>query len=199
MRTVIIYLLAGLCAFLFSACHNKVTSKEALIDYIKDEAHGTIKSATSSGILYRIAFRPVDLIVEHELKANKNYNKDSLKDMYSDCLYFTLSLSRDSMDLFGGMSDNFEELLKKISFDLRESITLNAKESGTVFYVADYIYPRMFHSTGNTTILLCFKDKELRKLKDFSIQIKDFVNETDEVVVFDFLKKSLDKTPYLVL
>jgi hypothetical protein len=181
----------------FANCANKTVSKATLIDYVKDERNGTCRSTTVNGTQYKITYRPIELILEQELKANSGYNKDSLRTVYSDCLYFVLSMNRDSTEIFGRLSENYETLLKQVSFGLQELVTLKDKDQ--VFFLADYAYPRMYGGTGSTSVLLCFHDPKLKELEEFTIDVKDFLNQSEENLQFQFSKQDLDHIPDLKL
>ena len=199
MSAVAKYLLAGFVLF-FTGCAHKTVNKTTLLSYLQEDRNGTSGAATVNGVRYKVTFRPNDLIIEHELKAKPGYNKDSLRTVYSDCLYFVLTISQDSTEIFGRLSENYETLLRQVSFGMKELVTLKEnRDNGSVFFLADYVYPRMYGSTGGTSVLLCFQDPGLKQLKEFTIEVKDFLGQSGEYLRFRFLKQDLDHIPDLKL
>lgn len=198
MQVIAKYLLICLVP-LFAGCAHRTVDKPALLNYLQQEQNGTSGSATINGAHYKVTYRPADLIIEQELKVNSGYNKDSLREIYSNCLYFVLSMSRDSTDIFGRLSENYVALLKQVSFGMQELVTLKDNDSHQVFFLADYTYARMYGSTGGTSVLLCFRDPGLKKLDKFTIEVKNFLNQNEEDLQFQFLKKDLDHIPDLKL
>lgn len=187
---------------LFLSCSNKYrTDKVTLIEYIKNEENGLTHEVILGPNNYRVTYRPTELILEQELKANASCNRDSLFEVYADCRYFVLSLKHDSLEIFGRRYNNFEELLKRISFNMSDYVTMVDQKSGDVFYLSDYVYPRMYNSTSSTSILLCFKDPRLTTTKDLTLHVKDFLSEAQqqEILNFNFLKTHIDNIPTLQL
>jgi hypothetical protein len=114
-------------------------------------------------------------------------------------LYFILSISKDSAEVLGKLTENFNTLLKDFSFNLQEYIFLKDNSTNSVYYLKDFVYPRLYASTSSTSVLLCFKEKELVNKNDLTIYIKDFVNNSGDKLKFNFSKKDIDNTPSLKL
>lgn len=195
------YLKYVVCSILFlevfSCSPSKDLSKDELISFIKQQENGLQKHASSLGVDYSVTYRPLDLIIEQSIKSNPHFNIDSIRTTYSDCFYFILKISKDDSNTSVQSDQSFTSYLKTISFDLSDYITLNG--SNSIFHLYDFTSPRTYGETGSTSIILCFKDKRLRDLTDFTISIKDFINDNEEELQFSFLIKDIKKIPALEL
>jgi len=185
--------------FLSSCAFKGHVNKETLVEYVNNVNNGLAKEVIASNIRYKIVYKPLDLIIEQELRANSNYKQDSLKNLYSNCLYFILSISRDSSDVLSLPRPDFTSLLKTISFELNNKIILTENSTNSVFYLGDFIYPRMYGSTRSASILLCFKDPGLQNISDFTISVQDFVNNSPHNLEFEFESIDLENIPKLKL
>jgi hypothetical protein len=178
-------------------CQRKTLNKQELLKYINLKENGVSSSHVTQGIEYKLTYRPLDFIIEQELHADPTLSHDSLRNVYSDRLYFVLSVSQDSSELFSHRRPDFEDLLKKFSFGLSEVIRLNMNEID--YYVSDFVYPRMYASTNSTSVLICFKDKQFKSPNDFKFCVKDFVNNSPEEIKFQFFSDDINNIPNLKL
>lgn len=187
-------LVAVVLLFVVSCSKKQSVDKVELLNYISAPEHGLFQSQESSGVIYSLRYKPNDLIIEQELLIHPSYNTDSLKKSYSGNLYFILSLSRDSADIFSRRTNDYVNLLNKVAFGLKEFICLKTDKQKTV-HLHNFIYPRLYGSTSDTQILLCFNDDDLAERNGFSVWIKDFVNDSDESLRFNFSKNVLENVP----
>jgi hypothetical protein len=185
-------------AFLLGACSAESLSKKELIKYLNNEKNGTVRSRTELGKQYKLVFRPSDLVIERELAAKK-LNPDSLKASLQNRLYFILSLSADSAELFRYDNERFGSLLKDVSFRLAEYISLKDEENKQEFFLSDFICPRTYGMGSSTSVLLCFDDKDLSKTRKYTLYIRDFLNESPDKLKFEFDRTDLEKVPRLKL
>ena len=168
-----------------------------LMAYINNKNNGVKRECESNGINYSLKYKPQDLIVQQDLEGHPRFNKDSLRAFYSDCKYFVLAISYEGKEIFSARSKAFESMLKEVSFGLKEDIFLEENETGELFYLTGFIYPRLYGVTPFTSILLCFKDKRLKTIGDFTLYVKDFLNGSAQNLKFEFSKKDIDRIPTL--
>lgn len=189
-----------LVLLLLHACSGPaLVDKKTLLEYTNNARNGLVKEETSEAIVYSLKYKPVDLIIAQDLLVNPAYNRDSLRNLYSDCMYFTLSVSQDSSEIFSRQRGNYTELLKTLSFGLGEKIRMIKTDHKPEIYLGDFVYPRLYGSTPQASVLLCFKDKALNTAGDLTIYIKDFINNSNEELKFSFLQKDIAQTPSLKL
>src|SRR6185312_2947060 len=125
MRLSLSYFVILLASLLGFGCRRaSLVNKATLLSYIHEKEHGLIQENNSAGIVYSLRYKPRDLVMLQDLQCDPNSNRDSLKAMYSDCLYFVLSISQDSTEIFGRLREDYASLLKKISFGLNEQVRL---------------------------------------------------------------------------
>lgn len=189
----------GIIALCFAACEIKPVDKKTLFQYVSNKEHGLIQEHTCGDVIYSLRYRPLDLVVEQELQSNPKARRDSLKSSCADCLYFVLSISQDSSEIFSRLRTNYAELLTKIAFGLKEQVRLVGAKQSQDIYLSDFIYPRLYGGTPNTSVLLCFKSNGLKHTDDYAVYIKDFINDDPEELKFTFSKRDLDRIPPLKL
>lgn len=194
------YVISTLTIFQILSCSlDRNVNKDQLISFMNSGENGLRKQESRLGVCYTLTYRPVDFIIEQEVKVNPNFDKDSIRKTYSDCLYFILNISRDSSETATHPSQSFTSYLKVLSFELKDYITLKGSNSKSILYLSDFAAPRTYGMTGSTSVILCFKDSRVKKLDDFTIFIKDFINGSEEELRFNFFIKDIKNTPTLEL
>lgn len=194
----VLYLFSIALLLFLSGCGNSASvDKKALFSYIGRAGNGLIQKELRNGVTYCLKYRPNDIIIEQELQVHPQLDKDSLRKCYSGCRYFVLSLSKDGNELFSSVSQDFNALLKTISFELKKEIRLI--QNGSEFQLTDFVFARTFITAPYSSVLLCFKNEDLTTSEDLVVSIKDFVNQNTEELKFRFRKEDLNTIPSLKL
>lgn len=159
-RTV--FILSILSLFI-SSC-DKSYSKEELIQYVNDENHGLIKTKEFGDVKLELIYKPNDFLIQQELSSKKQFSEEEIQEVknnFNKALYFTLNVSKGGKELEMSAiqsQDQFAKRIEQLSFGMRERIQIKTSNKSEI-PLLDYVYPRMYGMTGQTTMLLVF-DKE---------------------------------------
>lgn len=168
---------------LLSCQGKRFESEEDLVDYLKThKSYYMVK--TIKGVEFKLNYRPTDLMVLQELGTKTNKKTiDSLRENYSKYVYFLLTMSVEEEDLLQRLPANrnqYGALINELAFGMREKVNLISKND--TLDLLDYIYPRMYGLTKNTSLLFVFRRENIYEKNDyFQFVIKDFGLQTGSV------------------
>ena len=150
MRGDFIFLVAIIT--LFASCQqHSFEDKQALLDYIKNPDNGYLQKKNVNGVDFSLLYRPTDLLVSQELSTKPSQKEiDSLRNKYSDYLYFNLSLSKNGKELLSSVPKNqgeFGGMVNQLAFGMNRKIHLIANQRDTI-PMLDYVYPRVYACAG---------------------------------------------------
>jgi len=178
-------LLVGMVILLFSSCATKsFDTSEALLKYIQQPDQGYHHTKTVNGVDFSLLYKPTDLLVDQELtqKPDKSI-VDSLRNKYSQYLYFNLSMSKNNQELLSNVAGNrqqFGAMVNQLAFGMEQKIHVFTPHKDTIPMV-DYIYPRMYGMSGATSLLLVYPRKEISNQEYVHLTIEDLGFYTGEV------------------
>lgn len=167
-------------------CGNKTfDTKEELLTYIKEDAHGYIQQKTINGVDYSLLYRPTDLLVQQELGTNTSEEKiNELRAQYGNYLYFNLSMSQNGQELLSTAPKNrneFGAMVNQLAFGMRDKVHLYTATKDTL-EMTDFIYPRMYGMSGATTIMFVYpRDEKILQKAYLNFTIEDLGLYTGEV------------------
>lgn len=171
----------------YSCNHISFENQTEMMNYLKDQSNGFVQHKTINKVDFNLMYRPTDLMVNQEVRSNNFKSKkivDSLRDKYSNYIYFNLSISKNNKELLSVIPRNtneFSVLSNKLSFDMGDNVFLYTKEKDTLEMI-DYIYPKMYGASNSTKMLFVFDRNDLKLNKqDLNFSIKDFGLGTGEV------------------
>ncbi len=173
--------------FVLGACANKrPQGTKELLSYINDEKNGLKQVQEKGSLKTTVCYKPLDLVMENDLKRLSPAGQDSMKEQLKHAAYFNVNVSKEQKDLTADVhSFYFEQMLKNFNPRADKSIYLLLDKQDTVF-VADYVYPRLYGSTGNTALMVVFKDERIYQSKNIAFNWKNmetspFVFETEKL------------------
>jgi hypothetical protein len=191
-----------LFVILATSCNKTFENQEEMTTYLKDEDNGYIYTKSLSGINYVLQYRPTDLIVKRELtNINDKTEVKALREKYCKFLYFNLSMSKNNQELLNSFSGNeikFGKLLNDLAFNIDKKIYLYTPKKDTL-HMLDFIYPRMFGMSNNTTIMIVFprKDKYLNE-PYLNFIIKDLGDDNSQEIKFVINTQKIKEEPQLL-
>ncbi len=171
---------------LLTACSSKnFDTTEALWEYIKAPENEYIHAKTINGVAFSLVYKPTDLLVAQELGNTKNTSLvDSLRNKYSQYLYFNLSMSKNNQELLSnvaGDKQQFGAMVNQLAFGMEQKAHFYTPKKDTIT-MADYIYPRMYGMSGATTMLLVYpREKKVTNAEYVTFTIEDLGFYTGEV------------------
>ncbi|MFV8354979.1 hypothetical protein ACNQGB_02190 [Flavobacterium sp. XS1P32] len=179
---------------LISSCNKSFDTKDKMNTYIQDEENGYTKSKKINGIDVSLTFKPSNLVSWQEF-SNYKYSKtkkDSLNKVYSKYLYFVLSLSKNSNEIFSTFPKSREELnaiQNTLTFEMNKKVSLTNSNKDTIPLI-DFNSPRTYGMAKSTNVLLIFKKNELIEnsdefyfnMSDIGLGIGDVKFKYDETI-----------------
>ncbi|NAS32833.1 hypothetical protein GTQ40_17780 [Flavobacteriaceae bacterium R38] len=197
MKRIIRYIFLSLTGLSLICCNQKkFDSEEALWTYMKDEANQYVQHKSVNGVDFSLIYKPTDLLVKQELVENASREIiDSLRARYGQYLYFNLTMSKNDHEILTELAGNqiqFGNMVNQLAFGMTEKIHLYTPQKDTI-PMQDYIYPRMYGMSNNTSILLVYpRDSQLMKQDHFNLSIEDlglFTGEVSFKVPVNLIKK----------
>ncbi len=160
-------------------------SKEELWEYIRKEDHGYLQTKSVNGYDFSLLYKPTDLLVEQELGDDKTIDKvEDLRTKYRKYLYFTLSMSKDNKELLSVTPKSRQEfgaMVNELAFGMGKKVHLLSPKKDTL-ELLDYVYPRMYGMSRNTSMLFVYpRDEKFLKEDYLSVVIGDLGTYTGEV------------------
>ena len=183
-KAPIFLLLISLC---FVSCSKQKTfdTEEELWEYLNDPDNGYKQSKTVNNIDFSLLYKPTDALVVQELgeKASDSLVK-LLREKYKKYLYFTLSMSHNNKELLSVIPNNkneFGAMVNQLAFGMGEKVHVYTQSKDTLV-LQDYIYPRMYGMSNNTTMLFVYpRDNSQLKEPYLNLTIEDLGTQTGEV------------------
>lgn len=179
---------------IISSCGNKsFDTAEEFSAFISDEDNGYKYTKEVNGVDFTLQYRPTDLLVKQEIGDSISKDKvKALRQKYNKYMYFNLSMSKDGRELLSnvaGDKSRFGQMVNDLSFYMNEKVNLHTTEKDTLT-MTDFIYPRMFGITNETTIMFVYpRDEKFLK--------EDYLNFTIEDLGFytGVVKIKIDTAP----
>ncbi|WP_461445418.1 hypothetical protein [Maribacter sp.] len=184
LRMGIIFALA--LAFILISCQQKTfDTKEELMAYVSDINNGYTQHKSVNGTDFSITYRPTDMLVSQEMTEEMSRAQiDSLRKKYEPYLYFNLSLSKNNQEVLNSFvrdQNKFGAMVNQLAFTMGDKVHLISKSKDSV-KLADYIYPRLYGTSGLTSILFIYpRDKKVINDDYFHFTIEDFGLSTGEI------------------
>lgn len=188
-----------LCLFFINSCINYVNTKSELLAYINNLENNIIKEDSILDINYKINYRPYSLYGTRLI--DKGYtNIDSISEICKDPskIHFQLSLSRNDKDLFYALTKDFDikELGSKLNYKLVNYIKC-FKDNKDTIYLRSSFFIKEYGSSNSTNLFLEY-DKP-SNYNDITLEIKDIVYSTENVITFNFKSEKIENTPLINL
>ena len=170
-------LLISLC---FVSCSKQKTfdSEDELWEYLNDPDNGYKQSKNVNNIDFSLLYKPTDALVAQELgeKTSDSLVK-LLREKYNKHLYFTLSMSKNNKELLSVIPSNkneFGAMVNQLAFGMSEKVHVYTQSKDTLV-LKDYVYPRMYGMTTNTSILFVYEMNEKHSKEEYlNVSIQDF-------------------------
>lgn len=175
-----------LSVFLFISCKQKTFNTEnELMEYLKVEKNGYLQHKEVNGYNFTLLYKPIDLIVNQELKDNVNRHKlQSLRNKYNEFMYLNLSVSKNNQELLSSVPKNeneFGALVNQLSFEMGEKIHLYTQTRDTLDMI-DFIYPRLYGMSKATNIMFVFPRSKMDEKNEYlNFTISDLGFNTGEI------------------
>ncbi|WP_417873532.1 hypothetical protein [Xanthomarina gelatinilytica] len=175
-----------LSVFLFISCKQKTfNTEDELLEYLKVEENGYLQHKAVNGYNFKLLYKPIDLIVNQELKDNVTSLKiHSLRNKYNEFMYLNLSISKNNQELLSSVPKNeneFGALVNQLSFEMGEKIHLYTQTKDTLDMV-DFIYPRLYGMSKATNIMFVFPRSKMDKKNEYlNFTISDLGFNTGEI------------------
>lgn len=156
------------------ACSPKQLEEQALQAYIRDPDNGLTQQMTVNGTSVRLTYRPTDLLVAQEIKAqsvNSEKQIDSIRSYYQGRAYFIMHLSKNGQEIESQYLQNqvvYNQVLQYFNYGLASDIEL-VTTAGKRAKPLGQVYSRMFGSTNVTSLMLVFDRSELDDTDKFKV------------------------------
>lgn len=192
------FLLFFFSTVLLIACQSKLTESE-LIAYIKNSENGLIQQKQIGNVNYQITYKPTALMINQDLRGGKATEQllDSLKRKYSNYYYFMLNVQVNNQEILNNKANDvgeFGQAVYQLSFNMNENTFLVNNQKDTLRLI-DYVYPRMFGMSPQTSMLFVFEKG--KKDEFLTLYLNEFGLNTGDTK-YKFLVKDINKIPQLV-
>jgi hypothetical protein len=183
---------------ILTSCGNKTfVTSEQIATYIDDEENGYKHSKIINNVEYSLTYKPTDLIVKQELGDKFDAKKvKELRENYNKYMYFNLTMSMNNKELLtsvAGDKAKFGQMVNDLAFGMEEKVHLYSKQKDTL-EMADFIYPRMYGMTNDTSLLIVYpRDKKYLKDDYLNFTIEDIGLNTGEVKFKIDIKQLLEE------
>lgn len=190
-----------LLILVFYSCGSKeFSSEEKLWSYVKNANNGYLQGKSVNGVNFTLLYKPTDLIVAQEIgtKDATQEEIDSLRNKYDKYAYFNLTISRGNQELLNSVAgdrEKFGSMVHTLSFRMDTNIHLYSQSKDTIKMI-DYIYPRMYGLSKNTSLLLVYPKEEIEGSQEINMSIKDLGFGTGDVS-FKYDQSLLKKNPHI--
>lgn len=185
---------------IISSCGKTFDTTEEMSKYIKDEDNGYYYKKTVAGVDYVLQYRPTDVLVKQELGDKIDAAQiNKLRRKYRKYLYFNLSMSKNNQELLNGMASDkakFGQMVNELAFGMEEKIHFYTPEKDTLA-MADFIYPRMYGMSNNTSIMIVYPRESKFVTQDYlNFVVEDLGLDTGDIK-FKVNPQALQKEPQL--
>lgn len=190
-----------LLILLFYSCGSKeFNSEEALWSHVKNPKNGYMQEKSVNRVDFTLLYKPTDLIVAQEIVAKDATQKeiDSLRNKYGLYAYFNLSMSKGNQELLNnlvGDRNQFGEMVNTLAFGMEDKIHLYTSKKDTI-PMMDYVYPRMYGLSKNTSLLLVYPKEEIEDSQEINMSIKDLGFGTGDIS-FKYDQSLFKKNPHI--
>lgn len=156
----------------------RFVSEEELRKYILDPKNSLIKEIVQGTVKISLKFHPADLLIARELKSEDEISEKKIEEIrknYEDYCYFILTMAENGEEILTKtISDQnkFIDGINMLSFNLNQEIRMLTSEKDTI-PLADFVYPRMYGSTGNTQLMIVFPMEKIYKSEWVDIELGD--------------------------
>lgn len=178
------------CAF---SCKSRVRTKDELIKYIHDPAHGLKKEVEIHQIKLELINQPWQLMSLNRLGVNKKPSKGQQKTLQelSEKYFFVLSLSSHGRELLPQLDFNtYSEMVQVLSF--RMGTYCSALPDGKRSVEPSHcLFQPTFGMANANSLLLVFDKKKLGPFSKLKIVVKEFGLSTGNQV-FEFSEKDVN-------
>lgn len=170
--------------------------------WFSDEKNGYIKTKEINNLIFKVQYRPVDLSLLNEIDPNRTYNLqeiDSLRNTYSNSLYFILEVSLKQVSaidksLILQQSKDYLATVEKASFGINENIRL-ITPSDTI-KPSFYHYENGYELGSRERFIFAFKKKEGIEWNEMIFSYEDeFFSASTLNFKFDIREDILPKLP----
>jgi len=183
----------GLIFCMLSCTRSKVTHND-LIQYIRDESHGLTHIVHSNNIKCEVVYQPTDAMMRAELyNDTARATIDSLRDKYSEFLYFLVRLSIDGKEIVPSSGYSYGNVIQSMSFRMDKYVSM-VGENGVNIPLVDF---SMNHTNGMasaTEVLLVFERPADSTLEWLELILND-VGVGLGATRYKFMIDDLRKTP----
>jgi hypothetical protein len=180
------YKLFGICLLLFCiSCRGPIKSREVLLDYINDPAHGLKQIREINTIKAVLTYKPWQLLTP-SMRQLKTSTPVSGGFNYNNKLFFVLSLSADQKELLRQLEyGQYSEMVQLMSFRMPDYIKVKT-DLGKEYIPENCILQQTYGLANSNSLLIIFKNNELLSSKQLHIKIREFgLNIGNMNFVFD--------------
>lgn len=184
-------------SFIAFACQAKLSESE-LKAYIKNPENGLLQQKEIGNVNYQITYKPTTLMINQDLRGEKTTEQllDSLKKKYSNYYYFMLNVQVNNQEILNNKANDvgeFGQAVYQLSFNMNENTFLVTNQNDTLELV-DYIYPRMYGMSPQTSMLFVFEKG--KNDKTLTLYLNEFGLNTGDTK-YKFLVENINKIPTL--
>lgn len=179
-------ILFGFSILFLSSCSQKqFEEKEEMMTFLTNPENKYIQQTSVNGVNYSIMYRPTDMLVSQEVMESTSKSQiDSLRKKYKQYMYFNILISKNSSEILSNVASSggdFGSMVNQLSFGMGDKVHLFSKTRDTI-EMADYVYPRLYGMTDNTSMLFVYpRDKKVLDHEFFHFTIEDIGFNTGEV------------------
>lgn len=193
-------LVLPLCACILTCCQQQL-DEAGLLAYMRDPDNGLYQQQTVAGAEVSLQYRPIEVLIAQELRNNPQMasNIDSLRALFANRLHFNLSLSKDGQEIenqFLADRNQYNQVIQYLSYGLAKNIGLVS--AGDTVRPLGYLYPRMYSTTGRSSVMLVFDRIQLQGAPHFDVLLQDTQLGLG-ILLYRFKQRDLDNIPALRL
>ncbi len=180
--------------FTLTSCFgSKAMDEKQLLEYIHNEENGLRKMVQYENYLVSLTYRPTDLIVKQQMNGNSQQEIDSLRTLYANYLYFTMTIEKDGKDLetdFAMNLSQFTPMISYLSTQFGSHISMETDQKRDP--VKEYVYVRSYGSGPSSFLLIFDKPPE----SNFTIVVEGHDLGFGKTT-FSFNQSDIEQTPNL--
>jgi hypothetical protein len=159
-------------AIVIGGCtYNEALTEKDLINYVRNDNNGLIKTAEAEGFKLTMIWKPNDLIASQQVIKETKREFDSLRNYFSKYLYFNLEMTKEGKDLetyFASDPASFADKISFLSASLSQHIQLITPKD--TLPAVECLYSRSYGMGSSNCLLVFNKPKE----REFEIQISGY-------------------------
>jgi len=161
MKTVLTLLVL---AILQSSCHQKLTNKKEITEFISDTSNGlTISHELDNDVKVSMVYVPQPLLKVPKLNSKKN----------AQC-YFSFRISRKHNQLLRQLSlDHYSKMVSVLSFRMQDYVAAIDSKNSEV-RPTQSVYQQTFGLTNYDELMIVFDAKNILSSKNFKITVDEF-------------------------